>query len=111
MLTPTRPKPNGSDEWQHRPELHTDQRGGERSELLGREEAIGYLPPNAGQAGTAHHRTERWEPQAEGKQQEGTFKPLVKNHSHAKPRERHAGSLEVKVLASHTENCPDLRGH
>lgn len=69
---------------------------GERMSRWGGEEATGYLPPNAGQAGTARHRTERWEPQAEGKQQEGTFKPLVRitatpkhGKAHRFWRERH----------------------
>lgn len=45
-------------------------------------EATGYVPPSAGQAGAARHRTERWEPRAEGRQQEGTFKPLVRRQPH-----------------------------
>lgn len=106
-LTPASPKPDGSDEWQpqfrasHRP---TGERNRERNEQLGKgQEATGYVPPNAGQAGTARHRTERWEPQAEGKQQEGTFKPLIKNQPHQTKR-RHAGSRS-KGPASGTENC------
>lgn len=106
-LTPASPKPHGSDEWQpqfrasHRP---TGERNRERNEQLGKgQEATGYVPPNAGQAGTARHRTERWEPQAEGKQQEGTFKPLIKNQPHQTKR-RHAGSRS-KGPASGTENC------
>lgn len=63
----------------------------------------GYVPPNAEQAGAARHRTERWEPQAEGKQQEGTFKPLIKNQPHQSTRGTQV--LEAKAPASRTQSC------
>lgn len=78
---PTRPKSQGPDGWQPRiGASHT--RAGRAStrgmSSRGGRGAPGYVPPNAGQAGAAQHRTERWEPRAEGRQ-EGTLKPLVGN--------------------------------
>lgn len=88
-MSPARLKPRGPDGWQaSRSFTRTDReerRGEERAAGKG-QEAAGYVPPNAGQAGTARHRTERWEPQAEGKQQEGTFKPRIESQPHRTKR-------------------------
>lgn len=95
----------------HKSEPHTHERGETERGMSswGGWEATGYVPPNAGQAGAARHRTERWEPQAEGKQQEGTFKPLVKNQPHQTTRGTQRS--EAEAPASWTERCPGLTGH
>lgn len=82
---------------------------GEKMSRRGGEEATGYLPPSAGQAGTAHHRTERWEPQAEGNN-----KKVHLNHSSgSQPRQSTKSTqlVEIKALASQAENYLDSRGY
>lgn len=81
----------------HKP---TGERNREEGAARTGQEATGYVPPSAEQAGTARHRTERWEPQAEGKQQEGTCKPLIRKQPHQSKTGRR--SLEVQAPAART---------
>lgn len=99
------PKPDGSDGRQAQTRASHRPTWGE-GERLG---STGYLPPNAGQAGTARHRTERWEPRAEGNNK----KAHVNHSSEPQPRQgtgQHTGAGE-KGTCSSGRGYPGLCGH
>lgn len=92
MLPQPSPKPNGSDGWQPQTRASHRPTWGE-NELLGREEATGYLPPNADKQG---------QPVTEQKggshrQKENNKKAHLNHSSESQPRQstgKHTGSGE-----------------